>query len=486
MSGRELPKGWEETTIGEISPYIQRGKSPKYCKESELPVVNQKSIRWNGIDVRHLKFVAPDQWEQWGAERFLRGGDILWNSTGTGTIGRAALFEDARPYERMVADSHVTVVRVSDDCNRKYVKYFIQSPEVQSKIKSMQSGSTNQVELNLSEVVATSIPLAPSGEQHRIVEKIEALTARSRRAKEALDAIPALLDRYRQSVLAAAFRGDLTADWRTGHPEAEAAEAFLDRIGVPIDAIDVTELPLHLPNTWRWARLSDIAEVKGGLAKGKKRNGGATLELVPYLRVANVQRGHLDLSEMKEIEATASEIDQLLLRPGDILFNEGGDRDKLGRGWVWSGEIERCIHQNHVFRARPRSPQIDPFLISHFGNTFGQRYFFGEGKQSVNLASISMAKLKAFPVPVIPPTEQVVLRDRIHDAFRRSEILEAAWVSASEKLPLLDQSILAKAFRGELVPQDPNDEPALVLLERIRRERAVAGTTPKRGRRPKT
>jgi hypothetical protein len=116
---------------------------------------------------------------------------------------------------------------------------------------------------------------------------------------------------------------------------------------------DITNLP-KLPEGWCWATVDMLADVKGGVTKGQKRKLGECLREVLYLRVANVQRGYLDLSEVKTIEATEAEIRDLRLEIGDILFNEGGDRDKLGRGWVWAGELPECIHQNHVFRARLR------------------------------------------------------------------------------------------------------------------------------------
>ena len=91
-SNKKLPKGWVLTTISEIADYVQRGKSPKYTDWSELPVINQKAIRWYGIELEYLKFIHPEQWNKWGEERFVQEGDILWNSTGTGTIGRATIY----------------------------------------------------------------------------------------------------------------------------------------------------------------------------------------------------------------------------------------------------------------------------------------------------------------------------------------------------------------------------------------------------------
>jgi len=101
---RELPRGWVNAEIGEVSDYLQRGKSPQYTTQSDLPVINQKFVGWWGIDETHLKYVHPDQWESWAEERFLRNGDILWNSTGTGTIGRAAVFRGLQNTHRAVVD----------------------------------------------------------------------------------------------------------------------------------------------------------------------------------------------------------------------------------------------------------------------------------------------------------------------------------------------------------------------------------------------
>jgi restriction endonuclease S subunit len=175
-----------------------------------------------------------------------------------------------------------------------------------------------------------------------------------------------------------------------------------------------------LPTGWEWSSLGEVAHVTGGLTKGKKRNPGDRLRAVPYLRVANVQRGFLDLDEVKEIEATDTEISQLRLRRGDILLNEGGDRDKLGRGWVWNGEIEECLHQNHVFRARPALPEVNPHFLSHYANTFGQQFFLDAGAQTTNLASVSLTKIRGLPVPVPPAAEQRRIVAKIESLFARS------------------------------------------------------------------
>jgi type I restriction enzyme, S subunit len=163
----DIPENWFIATIEDITEYVQRGKSPKYTDWSELPVVNQKSIRWYGIETEHLKFIHPDQWNMWNEERFLQKGDILWNSTGTGTIGRATVYQELSGFDRAVVDSHVTVVRTKY-YNQKLLHYWIMSPAIQSKIARMHVGSTNQVELSRSEVLNTKIPLPPLNEQKRL------------------------------------------------------------------------------------------------------------------------------------------------------------------------------------------------------------------------------------------------------------------------------------------------------------------------------
>jgi type I restriction enzyme S subunit len=202
-----------------------------------------------------------------------------------------------------------------------------------------------------------------------------------------------------------------------------------------------------LPEGWAWARLDAVAALKGGITVDKKRRD-STARSVPYLRVANVQRGYLDLEEIKQIQAPQADIEELRLKPGDILFNEGGDRDKLGRGWIWEGQLAECIHQNHVFRARPYSADVSGKLVSWWGNTFGKDYFLREGKQTTNLASVNMTKLSAFPVPIPPHAEQhriVAEVDRRFSIFREVEAEVDANLKRSQ---VLRQATLRAALGG--------------------------------------
>lgn len=146
---------------------------------------------------------------------------------------------------------------------------------------------------------------------------------------------------------------------------------------------------------------------------------------------------------------------------------------------MWKAEIEDCIHQNHVFRARLCSNELIPELISYYANEFEQQFFFRRASQTVNLASINKTQLSNFPIPVMPNEEQQVLAGLLNRVLESTKELRATTSLVVSELDSLDQAILVKAFRGRLVPQDPNDEPASVLLERIREKRAQQAETEK-------
>lgn len=160
-----------------------------------------------------------------------------------------------------------------------------------------------------------------------------------------------------------------------------------------------------VPSGWERLPLEKIADVRSGVAKGKK--GLKNPVTVPYLRVANVQDGHINLDEVKEIAIEHNKLERYSLKAGDVLMNEGGDFDKLGRGDVWLGQIEPCLHQNHVFAVRPQTEKINSFFLAALAaSNYGKTYFLSCAKRSTNLASINSTQIKEFPVLLPPLPEQ--------------------------------------------------------------------------------
>ena len=351
------------------------------------------------------------------------------------------------------------------------------------------------------DIAAFTFAFETTAQQSRIAARIEELLSDLDTGVAELTAAKKRLVQYRQSLLKSAVEGALTTEWRAKNSPRESGAQLLDRIlrerrsrweakqlakfaeqdkkppkdwqkRYPEPVLpDTSDLP-KLPDGWVWASLDMLGEIASGVAKGSKTGPDIEVREVPYLRVANVQRGFLDLSEVKTILATERDIAELTLKNGDVLFNEGGDRDKLGRGWVWRNEVAGCIHQNHVFRMRPYLPEVLPELISHHGNTFGKTWFQNAGKQTTNLASINMTMLRMFPVPLGPADEQRELLTQLDVQIGQIIQQEQAVELGLKQSTAQRQNILRAAFAGELVPQDPSDEPASVLLERIRAERA--------------
>ncbi|MER3424756.1 MAG: hypothetical protein C4293_17600 [Nitrospiraceae bacterium] len=271
------------------------------------------------------------------------------------------------------------VLRPHEGIDPHYVYYFVSRQSFRRDAAHHMTGAVGRKRVPQSFLEEALIPVPLFDDQKLIVAEVEKQFSRLDEAVANLKRVKANLKRHKAAVLKAAVEGKLTEDWRKQHPDVEPASKLLERSlaerrakwtgkgqynepGEP----DTSNLP-ELPNTWVWAQLGAIAALKGGITVDKNRKS-LTARTVPYLRVANVQRGYLDLSAVKEIVAPEADIKDLCLAPGDILFTEGGDRDKLGRGWVWEGQLQECIHQNHVFRVRLYSTDVFPKLVSWWGN----------------------------------------------------------------------------------------------------------------------
>jgi type I restriction enzyme S subunit len=418
-------------------------------KGSPVAYLRNVNVRWGEFDLSDLQEMRATQDEL--EELSVRNGDIFVCEGGE--PGRAAVWRNG--VRELIFQKALHRLRTIDLIQPDYLAQYIKFSASQHEFLSLLTGTTIK---HLPQVALQRMRIAvpPAAEQCRIVSKLDVLIAHLARTRVELDRIPILAMRFRTQTVRSAYRGELTADWRArNRGQLAIAKGSAD-----------------LPVGWRWTTLGELAQIKSGVTLGKRRAAEATLVQVPYLRVANVQRGALNLAIIKRIAVTPAEAEALLLRAGDILLNEGGDRDKLGRGWVWSGEIDNCIHQNHVFRARLIENDDSPKYVSYYANEFGQDYFLEHGTQTTNLASISKAKLSALPIPMAPPKEQAEIVILLERTFARADRLEADAARARALLDWLEAAILAKAFRGELVPQDPNDEPASVLLERIKAARS--------------
>lgn len=452
----DLPDGWQWVRLGDLCAYIQRGKSPTYTEHPPFQVVSQKCVRWAGLDLKPARYVTLESLGGYEPVRFLQPGDLLWNSTGTGTIGRACVVPIGHARSRLVADSHVTVVRPLLT-NSSYLNRWIESRFVQDEIEGSASGTTNQIELNTSAVVNQVVPLAPLTEQARIVARVDelmrlcdALEAKGRleaeqharllttvlgtltdsRSPEELAANwqrvaahfdllldrPEAVDALEQTILELAVDGLLVRQLEADEPATELLGRMLaahDRQQNTVNArgasqaegvLDSDETGAPRPG-WVWARFGQVASVSSGVTLGRKTTIARPVAR-PYLRVANVQRWRVDLSSIKELVIDESELNRFQLQPGDLLITEGGDWDKVGRTAMWRGELASCLHQNHVFKVRGIVADWSPEWAELYLNSAARGYFAASAKQTTNLASINMTQLRACPFPLPPVAEQ--------------------------------------------------------------------------------
>ena len=440
----ELPDTWAWSTIGELSAYIQRGKSPKYTERSALPVINQKCIRWNKLELQHLKFIHPEQFEAWDAARFIAPGDILWNSTGTGTVGRAYLVQAQDCKLPKVVDSHVSIVRPESSVDPRHLFNWIKGPTVQGKIEDMCDGTTNQIELSRAAIAQTPIPVAPREEQTRIADQLDALLARVQHCNARFDTIPALLKRFRQAVLDLALNGGLIDD-------DEPLRGEIIR-----------------------ARISSIATVGTGSTPLRSNPRFFASNGTPWVTSAATSQAVIaQAQEFVTKDAIAAH--RLKLYPkGTLLVAMYGEGKT--RGQVAELGIESTINQACAAIVVDQTKALTSYVKFALQANYLAMRELAEGGNQPNL---NLSKVKDFEIPLPPVAKQRRIVKRVQALLDLATRIEQRQAAARAQAQRLTPLLLAKAFRGELVPQDPNGEPASSLLDRIAARRISPIAEPK-------
>lgn len=299
------------------------------------------------------------------------------------------------------------VLRAGDKVLFDWVFYFVRQQNFRNEAKRNFTGTAGQQRVPTTFMGLAQVPVPPVYEQHRLVDilsRAEGIVRLRREAqKKAQELIPAL---------------------------------FLDMFGDPATN----------PKGWPIMPLLEVAEIISGVTKGRRIDFKESISL-PYVRVANVQDGHLNLAEIKYIEVKPNEIEKYRLELGDLLMTEGGDPDKLGRAALWNGEIEHCLHQNHVFKVRANRKLVFPeYLCALIGSEYGKRYFLQVAKRTTGIASINKTQLGSFPVLIPPLIQQIEFTNRVIQA--RS--IQSQQSLALEKAEATFQSLLHRALAGQL------------------------------------
>lgn len=287
-------------------------------------------------------------------------------------------------------NNHAHVLRAKTHFDQDAIFYLL----VHKNILSFIVGGTRS-KLNQSELRSITLTLPSQKEQSKIAEVLTAVDHTIAQT----EALIAKYQRMKRGLMQDLLTRGIDEDGRLRDPATHEFKEVAGYGRVPIE--------------WNIRLLNEVADVRSGVTLGRKLEGHNLVEL-PYLRVANVQDGYLDLSDVKTVKVYQHEIEKYMLQSGDVLMNEGGDYDKLGRGAVWYGQITPCLHQNHVFRVRTNKSVLLPeYLALVSESPYGKQFFVLNSKQSTNLASINSTQLKAFPIPCPNLSEQQRITDAI-------------------------------------------------------------------------
>lgn len=308
--------------------------------------------------------------------------------------------------------------------------YYYALIHLRPALEALGRGSTF-MELSADDLRSVSIPFPSEEHQRRIANCLDLETARIDGLIAEKESMLALLEEKRAALISRVVTRGLDHN----APLKPSGQEWLG------------EIPAH----WGLQRLKQLAEVRGGLTLGKQY-AGELLEY-PYLRVANVQDGYLKLDDVLTVEVPASEAASNLLAYGDVLMNEGGDIDKLGRGCVWRDEISPCLHQNHVFAVRPHSVDSD-WLALWTSTLQAKRYFESRAKRSTNLASISGSNIKELPVPLPSIDEQSAIKQFLVEKHSRLETVRSELRASLRLLTERRAALITAAVTGQIPVED--------------------------------
>jgi type I restriction enzyme S subunit len=499
MSG--FPMHWAVAPLADIvSKLVDGSHNPPPKNSQGLPMLSALNIAQNTIDFSSYRLINPESFASENRRTRVSPGDVLL--TIVGAIGRAAVVPQNSPpftLQRSVAVMSPVLIEP------RFLMYQIEAPELARSLKDKARG-TAQKGIYLKTLGQIEIAFPPLGEQRRIVAKIEELFSEIDKGIESLTTAREQLKAYRQSILKAAFEGKLTGAWRARNVgKLENAKSLMLRIQKERKAyhdrttIDSTraktgwrsggtqntkllrrtrlrEFPPHFnelrvslpepPKGWAWSHLgwSSLGPEYGTGAKSSEVGD------VPVVRMGNLHNGSIIWDDLV-YTSNKNEIAQYLLQPGDVLFNRTNSPELVGKTSIYEGN-RPALFAGYLIRINHVPSIVDSRYLTYFLNSPIAREHGNSVKtDGVNQSNINASKLQEYPFPFCSLEEQEELVSILEDKFEKISLMEAVIDAEIARAGTLRQSILNRAFSGQLVPQDPTDEPASVLLDRIRTEK---------------
>ena len=416
----EVPEGWEWTTLGELCSFLSRGKSPKYSEERKYPVFAQKCNLYDGdISLEKARFLDPETISKWSDEYKLIDGDILVNSTGTGTVGRTRLFHSdvLGDYPFVVPDSHVSVIRSFEEIESKFVWAFLSSDYGQTYIEDNLAGSTNQKELYIGVLDNMQFPLPPHEEQFRIVTTVDKWFTLIDTLESAKEDLQTSIAQAKSKILDLAIHGKLVPQ----DPNDEPAIELLKRINPKFTPCDNAHYE-NVPTNWTAILLGDLCFTINGLWKGKK----PPFVNVGVIRNANFTKDcKLDYSNIAYLEVEAKQYEKRKLQYGDIIVEKSGgsDNQPVGRTILFEKTEGEYSFSNFtsVLRIYDGYPALPEYLNMYLQAVYQTGITKRMQTQTTGIHNLIFDQFLAIPIKLPPLAEQ---RRIINKVSELSQILD--------------------------------------------------------------
>lgn len=414
----KIPAHWEVRRNGRL--FVQRNETGF----PDLPILEvslKTGVRVRDFEGTNRKQVMSDR------EKYKRArqGDIAYNMMRLwqGAVGTS-------PVDGLVSPAYV-VAKPLPQTDSRYYQYLFRTGAYMDEVNKFSRGIvSDRNRLYWEDFKQMPSPFPPPEEQAAIVRFLDHADRRIRRYIRAKRQLIALLNEKKQAIIHRAVTRGLD-------PHVKFKPSDVEWLG-------------DVPEHWSRLRLKNVAHIQTGITLGKSYRGVEVVDR-PYLRVANVQAGHVDLSEIKTVSVPRSEIDGSELNIGDVLMTEGGDIDKLGRGCIWRGEIEGCLHQNHIFAVRPDQKRLLPeFLALVSESRHGRSYFEVTAKKTTNLAATNSTKVREFPLFLPSVFEQALILKEVDE---KAAVIREALAQAEHELNLLRDyrtRLIADVVTGKL------------------------------------
>lgn len=443
----KIPANWRISTIGDVSADVQYGYTTKGASHGSLRMLRTTDITSGEVDWNGVPYCTerPEDEEKY----LIHEGDVLISRAGS--VGFSYFVK--RP-ERSVFASYL--IRFKPTIEGLYFKRFLESPEYWQNISEKKLGIAIP-NVNASKLKAIQIPIAPLNEQRRIVARLEELFSTLDKSVEYLRTAQAQLKVYRQSLLKHAFEGKLTEKWREKNDSTPGSQAETN------DETDSWEIPKN----WRWAKLESLLAF--GPRNGFSPKPSKSIAGTKSLTLTATTSGRFDSKHFKYLDVVVPKDSHLWLKNGDILIQRGNTREYVGVSAVYNGPENAFIYPDLMMKMVPVSSFSSDYICYALSDERTRNFMRQRATGTAgSMPKINKEIVQNVPIPVCCIAEQNEIVERLEEMLsncdRLREIIEGALVG----LEALRQSILKQAFSGKLVPQDPNDEPASVLLERIK------------------